>query len=144
MIETDPTNNMLSGVELGEINYEKLKDYLAELRASGQELPMQNGKPNRTAIAEAAGLRRNVLYTNKKAIALLNKFIGSDEEASIPDHQLVTISQDQAKIQSLEQRILVLEQKLAAVSAENEELRKQIEQYRVIEEVIKAGRRVIP
>ena len=54
----------LSGPERGEQNLAKVRSYLAGLQAAGQSLPLEDGRPNISAVAEAAGVLRNVFYTN--------------------------------------------------------------------------------
>jgi hypothetical protein len=138
----------LSGRERGEQNLAKVRRYLAGLNASGQPLPLQDGKPNITAIAEASGVLRNVFYTNAGVKRLLAELIGVDASTKLPAR--ADAAERQLDIKN--RRILRLEQQLASVKAEAEELRKRLAaaeqklaRYRVIEEeVLHAGRRVIP
>ena len=46
--------NQLSGRERGEENLAKVRRYLAGLKAASQSLPLEDGRPNITAIAEAS------------------------------------------------------------------------------------------
>ena len=139
----------ISGRERGEENLAKVRRYLADLHATGQSLPFQDGRPNITAIAEASGVLRNVFYTNAGVKRLLAEFIGGLGEVKMGPTGL---ARAQRQLDIKERRILQLEQQLASVRAENEELRQRLaaaEQkligYRVIEEdVVQAGRRVIP
>ena len=48
--------NQLSGRERGEENLAKVHRYLDGLKATGQSVPLQDGGPNITAIAEASGV----------------------------------------------------------------------------------------
>jgi len=48
--------NRLSGRERGEENLAKVRSYLAGLKAAGQPLPLEDERPNITAIAEACGV----------------------------------------------------------------------------------------
>jgi len=78
---------------------------------------------------------------------LLKEFIGGLGEAGPTG-----LARAQRQLDIKERRILQLEQQLASVKAENEELRKRLAaaeqkliRYRVIEEdILQAGRRVIP
>ena len=141
--------NQLSGRERGEENLAKVRRYLAGLKAAGQSLPLQDGRPNITAIAEASGVLRNVFYTNAGVKRLLAEFIGGPDEGKKPPTGL---ARAERQLDIKERRILQLEQQLASVKAETEELRKRLAaaeqklaRYAVIEEeIIKAGRRVIP
>ena len=127
----------------------KVRKYLAGLRTAGQALPQEHGRPNISAIAEAAGVLRNVFYTNSGVKKLLAEF-GGGAGPAVYDSLALSRAQQQADAKG--RRILQLEQRLAAVKAENEELHRRLaaaEQELVrrafIEEhVIKAGKRVLP
>ena len=54
----------------------RVRHYLAGLKAAGESLPLEDGRPNVTAIAEASGVLRNVFYTNAGVKRLLAEFIG--------------------------------------------------------------------
>ena len=139
----------LSGRERGEENLAKVRRYLADLKATGQSLPLQDGRPNITAIAEASGVLRNVFYTNAGVKRLLAEFMGGPDDGK---QEPAGLARAQRQLDIKERRILQLEQQLASVKAENEDLRKRLAsaeqkliRYRVIEEeVLQAGRRVIP
>jgi hypothetical protein len=141
--------SQISGRERGEENLARVRRYLAGLKTAGQSLPLQDGRPNITAIAEASGVLRNVFYTNAGVKRLLAEFMGNNPGSTklpaglAPAERLLDIKN---------RRILQLEQQLASVKAETEELRRRLAateqkllRYRVIEEdVLQAGRRVIP
>lgn len=139
----------LSGPERGEENLAKMRKYLTGLRAAGQSLPQKDGRPNISAIAEAAGVLRNVFYTNSGVKKLLVEFEGGADPAAA-DSLARLRAQQQADAKG--RRVLQLEQQLAAVKAENEELRgrlaaaeQELARCAFIEEhVIKAGKRVLP
>ena len=139
----------LSGRERGEENLAKVRRYLADLKAASESLPLQDGRPNITAIADASGVLRNVFYTNAGVKRLLAEFIGGVGEVKM---EPTGLARAQRQLDMKERRILQLEQQLASVKAETEELRKRLAaaeqkliRYRVIEEeVLRAGRRVIP
>jgi hypothetical protein len=139
--------SQIPGRERGEANLAKVRRYLADLHATDESLPLQDGRPNITAIAEASGVLRNVFYTNAGVKRLLKEFIGGLGEAGPTG-----LARAQRQLDIKERRILQLEQQLASVKAENEELRKRLAaaeqkliRYRVIEEdILQAGRRVIP
>lgn len=141
--------SQLSGRERGEENLAKVHRYLGDLKATGQALPTQDGRPNLTAIAEASGVLRNVFYTNAGVRRLIVEFIGGRGEGN---QEPTGLARAQRQLDVKERRILQLEQQLASVKAENEELRRQLAateqkltRYRVVEEdVLQAGRRVIP
>jgi hypothetical protein len=139
----------LSGRERGEENLAKVRRYLAGLHATGQSLPFEDGRPNITAIAEASGVLRNVFYTNAGVRRLLAEFIAGLGEGQ---KEPTGLARARRQLDMKERRILQLEQQLASVRAEAEELRKRLAaaeqkliRYRVIEEeILQAGRRVIP
>jgi hypothetical protein len=139
----------LSGRERGEENLAQVRRYLSDLKTTGQSLPFEDGRPNITAIAEASGVLRNVFYTNAGVKRLLAEFIGDFGECN---QEPTGTARAQRQLDIKERRILQLEQQLASVKAETEELRQRLAaaeqkltRYRVIEEeVLQTGRRVIP
>ena len=141
--------NRLSGRERGQENLAKVRSYLAGLKAASQPLPLEDGRPNITAIAEACGVLRNVFYTNAGVKRLLAEFAGGSVGSAEPTAGL---ARAERQLEVKDRRILQLEQQLASVKAENEELRKRLAageqrltRYKLIEEeVLRVGRRVIP
>jgi hypothetical protein len=139
----------LSGPERGEQNLAKVRNYLSGLQSAGQPLPLEDGRPNISAIAEAAGVLRNVFYTNSGVKRLLAEFVGASSPVA-DGSPLLLRAQQQAEAK--DRRILQLEQRLANVKAENEELRKRLAAAEqelarrafIEEQIIKAGKRVIP
>src|SRR5258708_35844286 len=113
----------LSGPERGEQNLAKVRSYLAGLQVAGQSLPLEDGRPNISAIAEAAGVLRNVFYTNSGVKKLLAEFVGGP--APVADAS-VALSRAQHQAEAKDRRILQIEQQLANMKAENEELRKRL------------------
>ncbi len=138
----------LSGPERGEQNLAKVRNYLAGLQVAGQSLPLEDGRPNISAIAEAAGVLRNVFYTNSGVKKLLAEFMAG---APVADGS-AALSRAQQQVDTKARRILQLEQQLANVKAENEDLRKrlaaaeqELARCAFIEEyIVKAGKRVMP
>ena len=115
--------NNRSGRERGEENLAKVRRYLAGLTAAGQSLPLENGRPNITAIAEASGVLRNVFYTNAGVKRLLADFMGGLGEGS---ERPAGVSSAERQLDIKNRRILQLEQQLTSVKAEAEELRKRL------------------
>ena len=139
--------NRLSGRERGEENLAKVRSYLAGLKTAGQSLPFDGGRPNITAIAEACGVLRNVFYSNAGVKRILAEFIGGSGGLK----QRSDIARTERQLEIKDRRILQLEQQLASVKAEAEELRKQLAtaeqklvRYQLIEDVLQTGRRVVP
>src|SRR5260370_34830487 len=76
--------NRLSGRERGEENLAKVRSYIAGLKAASQALPLEDGRPNITAIAEASGVLRNAFYTNAGVKRLLAEFAGGSVGSTEP------------------------------------------------------------
>ena len=139
--------NRLSGRERGQENVANVRRYLAGLKSAGQSLPFEDGRPNITAIAEASGVLRNVFYTNAGVKRLLAEFIGGCGASEAP----ASLARAERHLEIKDRRILQLEQQLASVKAEAEELRKRLAaaeqtlgRYKLIEDVFQTGRRVVP
>src|ERR1700676_2597925 len=138
----------LSGRERGEQNLAKVRSYLAGLKTANQTLPLEDGRPNISAIAEASGVLRNVYYTNAGVKQLLVEVAGNGGEVTGPPARVL---HTERQIEIKDRRILQLEQQLSSAKAETDELRKRLatalqmlDRYRVIDdEVLKTGRRVI-
>lgn len=150
MSQVESDRPELSGFEKGEVNLGKVNSYLQELAATGRSLPMEGGRPNISAISVESGVKRNAFYTNKRIKELLSRHVKSSP--AITSELAGVTSHYQEQIERRDRRILQLEQQLDAVKAENLELREhlseaeqRLERYQIIEEeVLKAGRRVIP
>ena len=93
----------LSGPERGEQNLAKVRSYLAGLQVAGQSLPLEDGRPNISAIAEAAGVLRNVFYTNSGVKKLLAEFVGGP--APVADGS-AALSRAQQQVETKGRRIL--------------------------------------
>jgi hypothetical protein len=139
----------LSARERGLENLARVRSYLAGLKAASQSLPFEDGRPNITAIAEASGVLRNVFYTNAGVKRLLAEFMGGSGGSTEPT---ASVARAERQLEIKGRRILQLEQQLASMKAETEELRKRLAateqmltRYKLIEEeVLRSGRRVIP
>lgn len=123
------------GLQIGREYVDALRRYLDNICA----LPARGGKLNVTAVAEASGVPRQSLYKNDECRALL--------EAAVETKGLVGIverAEGTGGNVVLERRLTALEQKNAALMAENHELRRQLRRYRHIDEMLEQGRRVMP
>lgn len=128
-----------SGVDLGVENVARLQSYLDGLEATGTPLPLRAGKPNMSAVALACGFDRQVLYKNPAAAALVAEF------AERQPGDVGAIESPEAKPQSdrRDNRIMQLEQHLAAARAENAGLRERLRRLQHIEDhVADTGRRI--
>lgn len=123
-----------SGKQAGEENVEKLRDYLNAIDA----VPERSGKANISAIAEACGFQRQVLYKNPAAKDLLERAITAKGLKGISKEEG---EKDQERV-LLDSKINRLEQNNAALNAEVYELRRKLEQYAHIEEMLERGKRV--
>ena len=111
-------------------NITKLKAYIEGLKSAGCQLPQVGGKPNLSRIAKDCGFGRGVLYDNQDAIKILEKEIG-DLGLETPQKYLergivsVTKIDPNSLIAAKEREIKRLQQNLAALAAENTDLRKK-------------------
>lgn len=129
------------GADVGKEHVERLQRYLHTLRTEGKPLPSHDGRPNLSAIALACGFDRQVFYKNSAARELLEqatKEFNLEEKGDVPEQD----SDNEKRL--LKARILQLEQRYAALKAENDGLRRKLKQYAHIEEhMIETGRRIV-
>lgn len=125
---------------VGTDHVKALEDYLAGLHEKDEELPGRGGKVNASAVATACGFNREVLYQNQHCRNLLNNAVATLGLRGVETRETAG---DAEKIK-LERRLTHLEQQNAALVAEVYELRRQLARYGHIEEMLEAGRRVIP
>jgi hypothetical protein len=129
-----------SGHEKGRENVIALETYIQGLRDGGKGLPARNGKVSASAIAFATGVDRQSLYKNSTCRALLEAAAQEMGLSGIEARE-VPITTDDGK----DQRIQTLEAQVASLQAEVHGLRKQLAQFRHIENhMVATGRRVIP
>jgi hypothetical protein len=144
------TPQKFSGPERGEMYVTQFQSYLDALEAASQSLPVDaSGQPIISEISKDSGIPRNSFYTNKGVRRLLHQAMGAPAEGS-DENGKASYYQEQLELR--ERRILQLEQRVANVEAEKDEMgrrlaeaEQKLSRYKVIEdEVIKAGRRIIP
>jgi hypothetical protein len=122
----------------------KFRTYLELVDA----FPSRNGKVHVTAVAEAAGLDRQMLYKNPVIRKLFEEAVaqkglsGIDPGDNQGDSKLA--ARLERKIADQETRIRTLETKNACILAENLELRRQLAKLRHVEALMEQGRRVTP
>ena len=124
-----------SGQQIGREYVESLQNYLDRV----ESLPARNGKVNLTALAEATGVPRQSLYKNDDCKALIDRAVEAKGLVGIEQRR----QGDPEKVQ-LERKLMVLEQKNAALVGEVHELRRQLKRYKAVEEMMTQGRRVLP
>jgi hypothetical protein len=110
--------------------------------------PSRNGKVHVTAVAEAAGLDRQMLYKNPVIRQLFEEAVAQKGLCGIDpgDNQgeLKPAAHLERTIAEQEARITSLETKNASLLAENLELRRQLAKLRHVEALMEQGRRLIP
>ncbi|MCA2008528.1 DUF6262 family protein [Tritonibacter mobilis] len=120
-----------------EDNIARLSAYLSE----ADELPARGGKVSVTAIADAAGIDRQVLYRNPRAKALLEVAL---REKGLEGIESQRAGERSEKEKALERRVRKLEARNAALASENMDLRTRIRSLEHIELMTTMGKRVIP
>jgi Family of unknown function (DUF6262) len=110
--------------------------------------PSRNGKVHVTAVAEAAGPDRQMLYKNPVIRQLFEEAVvqkglcGIDPGDKQGDSKLA--ANLESKIAELETRITSLEIKNASLLAETLELRRQLAKLHHVEALLEQGRRLTP
>jgi hypothetical protein len=123
--------------ELGQCNAERLEAYL-EAASRSNAIPMANGRPNRSKIAEALGFSRSVFQQNPAVAAIMERF----EQGDRPDVAEVRKPgrRDPREVEK-DRRIEQLEQRLASVQAENRDLKDRLRQSKwLLDELPTTGR----
>jgi hypothetical protein len=136
----DDVEPRLSGRQKGQLNLDRFQRILDDL----ERLPSRNGSVRMTALAAHCGFDRGVLYKNERVRTLLEARARL-EGLNVPEQgEAKEDGSSDADKARLEARVLKLEQRLAALSAENAELRRQLRQFVHIEEhFVQTGRRII-
>lgn len=122
----------------GAANIAALRRYLDSVDV----LPAKDGKVSVTAVAEAAGIDRLVLYRNPAAKALLEEAAAAKELAAIGSREVPPAAGRAERL--LEKRVRELETRNAALAAENADLRARLRAFGHMEDMLTGGRRVIP
>ena len=127
---------MKSSKTISQESVAKFRAYLELIDA----FPSRNGKVHVTAVAEAAGLDRQILYKHPIIRKLFEDAVNQKGLRGIDPADYQGDSTIAAK---LERRIAELEAKNAALIAENWELRRENAGLRQIEALLEQGKRVI-
>jgi hypothetical protein len=110
--------------------------------------PSRNGKVHVTAVAEAAGLDRQMLYKNAVIRQLFEEAVAYKGLCGIDhgDNQggEFRVANLERKIADQERHITSLETKNSSLLAENWELRRQLAKLSHVEALMEQGRRVTP
>jgi hypothetical protein len=130
-----------SGVQIGVEHVERVRHYIADLRAGNRAFPSRAGKPNLSAIALVCGFDRGVFYNNAAAMDLIEAELrpgGVGLESSEMRAEVLPDSSDPR-----DQRTMRLEQANASLRAEIDDLRARMKRLSHIEEhMVETGRRV--
>jgi hypothetical protein len=130
-----------SGVQIGLEHLERVRQYIADLRARNRAFPSRAGKPNLSAIALVCGFDRGVFYNNSAAMDLVEAELGPGGiglESSDMRAEGLPGSSDPR-----DQRIMRLEQANASLRAEIDDLRARVKRLSHIEaHMVETGRRV--
>ncbi len=123
-----------SGPEIAADHVRALQRYLETV----ESLPARGGKLNVSAVAAACGFDRGVLYTNPECNRLLKSVLEAKSLGGLSERDDEQ-SDDRRRI--LEHRVNQLEQRNAALMAENEDLRAKLRKFEHIENhVVATGR----
>ena len=123
-----------SGQQVGADNVNKLKAYLDGVEA----VPARGGKVNVTAIAEACGFDRGVLYQNPTAKKMLAEAV---EMKGLKGTEVRAEKADMDRL-VLENKVASLESKNSALVAEVYELKRKLKQLQHVEIAMMQGKRV--
>ena len=147
----DPGRVGKSGRQVGAENAERLRVYLDELKTEGRRLPSRGGKPDKSAIATAAGFSRLTLYNNPEAISLLDDAVNeigleSADVAPITSGRALHLQQQldrrDKRIQRLEELLASRTAEKEALARENKALKEELRRYSMMEEVITSSGRL--
>ena len=127
---------MKSSKMISQESVEKFRAYLELIDA----FPSRNGKVHVTAVAESAGLDRQILYKNPIIRQLFKEAVTQKGLRGIDPGDNQVDSKISAK---LERKISELEAKNAALIAENWELRRENASLRQVEALLEQGKRLI-
>jgi len=152
-------------IQAGKDNEKKWEEYWNDLRAQGKYLPVKaNGEVNVAQVGRDSKVGRENLYKNPnihpKLLAAIEETLLAQKMAVKAVHEAAPPMQvnrerekvTQKQIEARDRRIRELEEKVAVLTAEKHELRRQIKiledersHYEFIENIIaETGRRIIP
>lgn len=152
-------------IQAGKENEEKWKDYWDGLRAKDKYLPIKaNGDVNVAQVGRDSKIGRENLYKNPnihpKLLAAIEETLKAQRESaqgiSEPGSPVYVNSKREdithKQLESRDRRIRELEEKVAVLMAENQELRRQTRtledeyaRYEFIENMVaETGRRILP
>jgi hypothetical protein len=146
------TQKQLNGVQKARISYLSLRDWARERRAAGdwdRYLSKSGDKLNRTEIAAECGFARSALGTNGRLQRFLrrlerilrkNNILKSVEKLDANSIKAESDRKDTA-LGRTRSRVKVLEQQLAAITAERDDLRRRLDRLEFLENnMAKTGR----
>lgn len=143
----------LSGAQRASQNVQLFEQYLTNLKARGERLPLRSdGQVNLSKVAQDSGIGdRGRLYTNERIKALLDaarQEAATQTRVAEPAPPVTPVRAADAGVERLERHLHRLEQQNAALMAENTELRSQMRELRLQlgreDMMIESGRRIPP
>lgn len=127
-----------SGADRGQENAQRLGAYIEDRKSGDGTFPVYNGRLNRSAIAKACGFDRAVFAQNPACKELIENL-----ERELSEYGLLGKQRGSTTEQKLRQRVLTLEQQVANLRAENEQLRRELRRHDFAEELmVETGRKV--
>lgn len=138
--------------EIAESNSQKLQQWIDDRdRQDDWAGYLCNGALNRSRVAGELGMTRSSLYTNAAIKSLLDNLEGHLRGAGkIPEGKATTLeaqvaSEREIKLAAeLETRLKALEERNATLVAENRELKRKFERYKMLEEHLSQTGRLLP
>lgn len=131
--------------ERGDENLKIILEYLNNLKATGKQFRLRNGRPDIAAISQATGLDRQVFYRNKRIALALKDFVGICTAAvDSVNGSCGRCDAIRRKRDSLQRNYESLQEKYVERDTELQELRKKLMQQEAAEGILTSGRRWIP
>ena len=117
-----------------ELHVEALRRHFESIEARGEPLQRRAGQPNRSAIAAACGMHRQVLYQNPDCRRMLEEFDAEDRARHLTMLERAEAAReatDKAGLETLDLRAEVLR-----LQAEVASLRAELERYARLEAIM--------
>ncbi len=125
---------MVDDHQRARLHVEALRLYLEGLEDRREPLPRRAGQPNRSAVAAACGMHRQVLYQNPDCRRMLEEFDAEDRArhlSLLERAEAAREAKDKAGLETLDLRAEVLR-----LQAEVTSLRAELERYAKLEAIM--------
>ncbi len=138
--------------DIAESNSQKLQRWIGEhYRRDDWSDYLRDGALNRSLIASELGMTRSSLYTNPAIKSLLDNLEARlrgtgklpEAKATTPEVQAAT-EREERHIAELESRLKSLEERNATLLAENRDIKRKLDRYRMIEDHLSTTGRLLP